>query len=113
MSKLSIITAPCGGDDHPSTLEMIPDMKRVKRGFQLISKDAYVDLFLKDNPGEDRSEVISRLDESIAAYRNGVRCNCGSPIWIIGSAEAGLGCFSCISGEADPEKDFEIDLTGV
>lgn len=28
---------------------------------------------------------------------------------MIGSAETGLACFTCITGEADPADDYEID----
>jgi hypothetical protein len=27
---------------------------------------------------------------------------------VIGSAEAGLKCFTCITGESDPSEDYEI-----
>jgi hypothetical protein len=41
-------------------------------------------------------------------YQAGARCHCGEPIWVIGSAEAGHACFTCITGEADPSEDYEI-----
>jgi hypothetical protein len=31
------------------------------------------------------------------------------PIWAIGSAVVGNACFTCITGEADPSSDYEID----
>ena len=37
------------------------------------------------------------------------RCACGARIWVIGSAEAGNGCFTCITGDAWPRADYEID----
>ena len=40
----------------------------------------------------------------------GARCQCGAPIWIIGSAQTGLGCFACITGQSDPDQDYEIDV---
>ena len=85
-------------------------MQPTKSGFKPILKDAYVELFLKSNPSERRSDVIARLDDAIAAHRGGKRCSCGEPIWIIGSAEAGHGCFTCITGEAMPENDYEIEV---
>jgi hypothetical protein len=38
-----------------------------------------------------------------------VTCRCGNPIWVIGSAVVGNACFTCITGEALPDDDFEID----
>lgn len=81
----------------------------MKHGFTLIPKDEYVKLFLKSNPSENRRDVVARLDDAIAAYRNGTRCRCGEEIWIVGSAEAGYGCFTCITGESTPDDDYEID----
>lgn len=81
----------------------------MKHGFKPISKEKYVELFLKSNPTENRHDVIARFDDAIAAHRRGTRCNCGEEIWIVGSAEAGYGCFTCITGESIPDHDFEID----
>ncbi len=86
-------------------------MERTKSGFTSISKDAYVDLFLKANPSDCRRDVVSRLDDAIAAYSDGKRCSCGEPIWIIGSAEAGYGCFTCITGDSTPDNDYEIEIS--
>ena len=86
-------------------------MERRKRGFKLIPKDEYVDLFLKANPSDCRRDVIARLDDAIAAHRDGRRCNCGEEIWIVGSAEAGYGCFTCITGDSAPDNDYEIEVS--
>ena len=85
-------------------------MTRTKSGFTLISKDAYVDRFLTANPSERRDDVVARLDDAIAAYKDGKRCSCGEQIWIVGSAEAGYACFTCITGDAAPDSDYEIDV---
>jgi len=45
----------------------------------------------------------------VADARQGARCYCGAPIWAIGSAVVGNACFPCITGEADPSSDYEID----
>jgi hypothetical protein len=82
-----------------------------KNGFTLIDKNKYVELFLKANPHEKRDDVLQRLDSAIAASKAGIRCECGEAIWIIGSAEAGYGCFTCITGAAVPDSDYEIDLS--
>jgi hypothetical protein len=68
---------------------------------------------LRANPDTDRTDLIDRLHDAIAAFRRGERCRCGRPIWIIGSAEVGLSCFTCITGESEPDGDYEIDLTEV
>lgn len=91
------------------TYKLDSNMARIKSGFTLISKDAYVDRFLTANPSERRRDVVSRLEDAITAYKAGKRCNCGKPIWIVGSAAAGYGCFTCITGEAKPDNDYEID----
>ena len=68
----------------------------------------FVELHLRANPGTDRAELIARLEYAIDAYRKDIRCQCGAPIWIIGSAEAGLACFTCITQQAAPDRDYEI-----
>ena len=85
-------------------------MENTKQGFKPIDKDKYVDLFLKSNPSETRADVVKRLEDAIAAHIAGKRCECGEPIWIVGSAEAGHGCFTCITGDAMPDSDYEIEV---
>ena len=76
--------------------------------FVPIGIDDYVTKFLAGNPDSERSEVTARLEETLADFKAGTRCPCGARIWVIGSAEAGHGCFTCITGEAYPEEDYEI-----
>jgi hypothetical protein len=83
----------------------------MKNGFTPIRLDEYVELHLHANPGVDRADLVKRLRYAIAAWQQGERCQCGRPIWIIGSADAGLSCFTCITGESNPDKDYEIDIT--
>jgi hypothetical protein len=33
---------------------------------------------------------------------------CGNRIWVIGSAEVRLSCFTCITGESVPSEEHEI-----
>ena len=81
-----------------------------KAGFTPISFDAYVDLHMRSNPKDMASEeVISMLRSALTAHKNGTKCHCGNPIWVIGSAFAGDACFTCITGEAYPDGDYEID----
>ena len=84
--------------------------QRMRKQFTQIRLHKYVELHLRANPGTDRADLIRRLDYAIDAHRKGVRCQCRAPIWIIGSAEAGLACFTCITGEATPDNDYEIDI---
>jgi hypothetical protein len=81
-----------------------------KAGFVPISFDAYVDLHIRSNPKDmTRVEVISALRSALTAHNNGATCDCGNPIWVIGSAFASDACFTCITGEAYPDGDYEID----
>ena len=81
----------------------------MKTGFSPIRLEDYVELHLRANPSAERGDLIRRLKRAIDASKRGVRCQCGAPIWIIGSAEVGLSCFTCITGESAPDKDYEID----
>jgi hypothetical protein len=83
----------------------------VKTGFTPIQLDDYVELHLRANPDVERAELIQQLQSAIAAHRGGARCQCGAPIWIIGSAQTELGCFTCITGQAAPDQDYEIEIT--
>jgi hypothetical protein len=77
-------------------------------GFVPINLHHYVRLHLKSNGGETASRLTAQLQAALKAYKAGVRCHCGSPIWVIGSAVAGNACFTCITGEAYPSSDYEI-----
>jgi hypothetical protein len=79
------------------------------RGFVPISISRYVELHLASNPGTDRQDLMTRLQKAVEASKSGSRCACGAPIWVIGSAEVGMACFTCITGEAVPDDDYEID----
>ncbi len=82
----------------------------MKTGFTPIRLEDYVELHLRSNPDIERADLIQRLEYAVAADKRGVRCQCGGPIWIVGSAEMGLSCFTCITGESAPDKDYEIDV---
>lgn len=79
-------------------------------GFKKISIEKYVELHLKSNPSENKTDLEQRLKSALTDYKNGVKCSCGEDIWVIGSAAVGNGCFTCITGESMPTDDFEIDL---
>lgn len=82
----------------------------MKAGFIPIRLEDYVEQHLRNNPDEDRDDLTRRLKYAINAYKRGVKCHCGNPIWIIGSAQVGLSCFTCITCEAMPDNDYEIDV---
>lgn len=84
-------------------------VSKVRAGFVPIPFDRYVDLHVESNPSIDRAEFARRLRHAVDARKAGARCACGALIWAIGSAEAGAACFTCITGEAWPESDYEID----
>lgn len=76
--------------------------------FVPIGIDDYASLHLKNNPDEVRADLVSRLQAALEARLAGKCCDCGNPIWVIGSAFAGHACFTCITGEAVPDADYEI-----
>lgn len=82
----------------------------MKIGFEPIGFEEYVELAVANNPAYTREEITNSLKDALRAYKEDVRCwTCGNPIWVIGSAAAGwYGCFTCITGEAMPEDEYEI-----
>jgi hypothetical protein len=78
--------------------------------FTPIKIQDYVKLHLKSNPGTKAAELIAQLQSALDYYKAGRRCTqCGAPIWVLGASQVGLMCFTCITGEADPSSDYEID----
>jgi len=78
-------------------------------GFVAISIDKYIKKHLESNPLEDEKDLRKRLNSALSDFNNGVKCSCGNDLWVIGSASAGNGCFTCITGERYPDSDYEID----
>ena len=70
--------------------------------------DEYVRKHLAANPGTDRADLIERLRSALASARAGAKCACGGRVWVLGSAEVGLSCFTCITGEMHPGEDYEL-----
>ncbi|WP_339925623.1 hypothetical protein [uncultured Cyclobacterium sp.] len=77
--------------------------------FTPISIKEYVKKHLKNNPSENEKDLRKRLEAALADYKEGVKCSCGNDIWVIGSATVGNSCFTCITGESDPNNDYEIE----
>jgi hypothetical protein len=78
-------------------------------GFVPISIDKYVKKHLESNPSENKANLRKRLNSALSDYQKGVKCSCGNDIWVIGSASVRNSCFTCITGESEPENDYEID----
>ena len=78
-------------------------------GFVPIGVREYVKLHVEANPDESPADLLARLCGYISDALAGARCHCGGPVWVVGSVSAGQGCFTCITGEAFPSGDYEID----
>lgn len=78
-------------------------------GFVPVRLHQFVFQYLRNNKDADGDTVRAAVEDALAAFRQGVRCACGNPLWVAGSAVAGYGCFSCITGSAEPDGDPEID----
>ena len=77
-------------------------------GFVPIGVRKYVKLHVKAN-AENPTDLLVRLRACVSDALAGARCRCGAPVWVVGSVSAGYGCFTCITGEAFPSDDYEID----
>jgi len=78
--------------------------------FTTIPLEAYLKIHLKNNPNESKKKVREKLRSAMKDHNNGIKCSCGEDIWILGSAFVGNSCFTCITGEAFPEDDYEIEV---
>jgi hypothetical protein len=80
-----------------------------RMGFKPVGVELYIRKHVKSNPGDNPEELRKLLRVCVKRALAGKRCHCGEPVWVIGSAIAGDACFACITGEADPSEDYEID----
>lgn len=78
--------------------------------FTYISIDKFLQTFKKNNPNENIIKTKQALLYFKELKLNGETCSCGNPIWIVGSAFSGKGCFTCITGESDCSNDYEIKI---
>jgi len=76
--------------------------------FKGISISNYIRKHLKNNPKENEANLRNRLNKAIVDFEKGVKCDCGNDIWVIGSASIGNKCFTCVTGESEPNDDYEI-----
>lgn len=86
-----------------------PKEEKMKTGFEPIKLEEFVDKYIKSNPRTNKKEITAGLKTALRDYKSGVKCDCGNPIWVIGSAITGNACFTCITGEAIADSDYEID----
>ncbi|MBC2744930.1 MAG: hypothetical protein HGJ93_18375 [Desulfosarcina sp.] len=77
-------------------------------GFIPVRLNQFVEQYLRKNKDADGDTVRAAVEDALAAWRHGVRCACGNPLWVAGSAVAGYGCFTCITGSYDPLYEEEI-----
>jgi hypothetical protein len=84
-------------------------MRRMKESFTPISMDDFIQKQVDAGGPMTREEMKAGLMAALGAFRSGVTCSCGNPIWVIGSALAGNACFTCITGETPTAEDYEID----
>ena len=77
-------------------------------GFVPVRLNQFIRQYLNTNKDADGDTVRAGVEDALAAWRQGVRCACGKPLWVAGSAVAGYGCFTCITGSAEPDGDPEI-----
>ncbi|BBO76588.1 hypothetical protein DSCW_40050 [Desulfosarcina widdelii] len=77
-------------------------------GFTPVRVDQFVAQYLRNHKDTDGDTLRAAVEDALAAFRQGVRCACGRPLWVAGSAVAGYGCFTCITGSAEPDGDPEI-----
>ena len=77
--------------------------------FVAVRLNQFVKQYLRNHKQANGDEVRAAVEDALAARRQGVRCACGNPLWVAGSAVAGYGCFTCITGSAEPDGDPEID----
>ena len=77
--------------------------------FKTISIDCFIEKFSKVNNENDTIQLRKDLIYFRQLKKEGVKCDCGNDIWVIGSAISGKGCFKCITMETDCSGDFEIE----
>lgn len=76
--------------------------------FKHISLDAYIEKHIRLNSGTDSKALKKSLLYFRQLKTEGIKCQCGDELWVIGSAIAGKGCFRCITNESDKSDDYEI-----
>ncbi len=78
------------------------------RGYRPVSVEQFIKQYLRNNADAKPDVVRKGIEDALAAWRQGVHCSCGNPLWVAGSAVAGYGCFRCITGSDRPDGDPEL-----
>lgn len=92
----------------PANSRMLAQRRGIGRnGFVPITVGEYVKRHVSRSPRVDPKELTLRLRRALEAKLRGAVCECGEPIWALGSAEVGFACFTCVTGEAVPDNDYE------
>lgn len=74
-----------------------------------ISVKEFAKMHIRCNKSETEEGTVKKLEEALRRKEEGAECEiCGQPIWALGSAMVFDGCFTCITGEADSSKDYEV-----
>lgn len=76
--------------------------------FTPIALEDYIATHLQVNPQVEPADLRRRLRRALADFKAGRKCRCGNPLWVIGSAEVGNACFTCITGETTTSGDYEL-----
>lgn len=76
-----------------------------------ISIEKFADMTVENNKDLNRNDLIESLKATLEAKRNGAKCcQCGNPIWAVGSAVTGTNmCFTCTTMESDDSEDYEVE----
>jgi len=66
-------------------------------------------LFIPKELDDFETPLRPRLVAAVALKQRQARCQCGNPIWAVGTAMTGSPlCFTCITGEHDCSEDYEV-----
>lgn len=82
--------------------------KTIKYKFIPIEIKEFAEMVVKNNPSENKTNIITAITDTLEDVKMGEKCECGNPIWVAGSAFIGNSCFTCITSETDTSKDYEI-----
>lgn len=82
--------------------------KTVKSKFTPIEIKEFAEMVVKNNPSENKANIMTAITDTLEEVKKGERCKCGNAIWVAGSAFIGNSCFTCITSETDTSEDYEI-----
>ena len=77
--------------------------------FKKLSIDSFIEKQNKSGKNIDTKQLKKDLTYFQQLKNQGIKCDCGNDLWVIGSAISGKGCFTCITMETDCSNDYEIE----